>query len=141
MKLSKFTFERDKNILSRAIAWVWLHFKPEQEMKEALKKKNISVELITFRNLAVLSLVFLWGVLYFTYQYNFKEFPRYYGGPLFTIAPTLFLQHFRFTALDYFCAYFYVYGMALLYLFFWGTAFASEKTMWKLALGFLACWP
>ena len=141
MKLStKFTFEWDKNALSRAFAWVWLQFKPPKERREALRNREMSIELISAGNLAVLLLIFGWAGLYFSYQYNFVETPRYYTGPLFAIGPTLFLQQFRFDALDFFCTYFYVYGLGLLYLFFWGVSFASEKTMWKLALCFLACW-
>jgi hypothetical protein len=141
MKLGcTFTFRRDRNMFSRAFTWVWLFFKPKQERKEAMSRSDISIQLITLRNVTVLSLIFLWTALYFSYQFNFEETPHYYYGPLFTVAPNLLLQQFRFAALDYFCSYFYVYGMALLYLFFWGIAFASERTMWKLALGFLACW-
>jgi len=141
MKLKDlFTFEREKNAFTRILTRIWLFFKPKREADEALKKKELSLELITLRNAAVMGLIFAWAGFYFLYQYNFTETPRYYGGPLFTIAPNLFLQQFRFGALDVFCSYFYVYGMALLYMFFWGMAFASERKMWKLALGFLACW-
>jgi hypothetical protein len=141
MKLgTTITFRREKNALCKAITWLWLFFKPEKERKEALKKDETSIELFTRANIIVLTLVFLWAALYFSFQYNFEETPRYFSGPLFTIAPTLFLQEFRHAFLDYFCSYFYVYGMAVLYLIFWCVAMASERNMWKFALGFLICW-
>jgi len=135
-----FTFERERNVFTRTFTRIWLFLKPKREAEAALRKKELSIDIFTARNAAVMALIFAWAGFYFLYQYNFVETPNYYHGPLFSVAPNLFLQQFRFDALDAFCSYFYVYGMALLYMFFWGMAFASERKMWKLALGFLACW-
>jgi len=140
MRSWKISFRRDANAPAMLFARIWLSFKPGRERLEALRRKELSIDLITWRNAAVMCLVFMWAGFYFLFQYNFTETPRYYGGVLFSVAPNLFLQQFRFGALDVFCSYFYVYGMALLYMFFWGMAFASEDRMWKLALGFLFCW-
>jgi hypothetical protein len=130
----------DRNALTRFMASIWLLFKNDKERKVAKDGDVIPIELITRNNIIVMALIFLWAGLYFTYQYNFEETPRYFNGPLFTVAPTLFLQQYRQVFLDYFCAYFYVYGMLALYLLFWGMALGSEKNMWKFALGFLVCW-
>lgn len=134
------SFRRDRNVLTKTFSRVWLFFKPRHEARRAMARSTLSIDIFTPRNAAVMAMAFAWAALYFSYQYNFTEMPKYYDGPLFSVAPNLFLQQLRFGALDIFCSYFYVYGMALLYIFFWGMAFASEKQMWKLALGFVACW-
>ena len=133
-------FKWDRNALTRLMTTVWLLFKNDKEKRTVKQGDVIPVELITRNNIAIMALIFTWAGLYFTFQFHFEETPRYFSGPLFTVAPTLFLQQYRNVIFDYFCSYFYVYGMLGMYLVFWGLALGSEKDMWKFALGFLVCW-
>ncbi len=136
----KFTFDKDKNALTKLISQIWPFLKNEEEKEKIKENDKLSIEIITKRNILAILLMVSWAAFYFSFQYNFTETPRYFEGPLFSIAPTLFLQSFRHTVIDHFSAYFYVYGLGGMYAVFFAVGFGSENNMWKFVLAFLACW-
>ena len=136
----KFSIPKDLNALTRAFTRVWLLLKNNRERKKIERSERLTIEVITKMNIMAIVLMVAWAVFYFSFQYVFTETPRYFYGPLFTIAPTLFIQQFRHIVIDNFATYFYVYGLGGMYAIFFIVGFGSERNMWKFFLAFLACW-
>lgn len=138
-KRGRVIIDPPSSFLSRIFALVWWGIQPAS-VRTTRGGAPWTLTLLNRRNLAVWIILLGWGLYYFTHQFHSSQEPYYGDGPLFTAAPTLFLQEHRHILLDYFLSYGWVMIFILVGSFYFLLAITSERGFWRYGLAFWATW-
>jgi len=125
--------------LDAFLSWFWwkLH---SRTARDAKVEPPWTIKLLDKRNLVVWTILWSWGIYYFTFQFHSPQDPYYGDGPLFTIQPSIWLQEHRHIFLDYFLSYSWVIVFITVGSLYFFVALTAQRDFWRYGLAFWATW-